>query len=292
MSVVSLARHIVNHPLNRRRKLTALARFARWQISIRMRIGSIVLPWIGPTRLIVRKGSYATQSVYCGLAEFEEMAFLLHFLRPGEGFVDAGANIGMFTVLASGVVGARSTSFEPAPSTYEDLLDNVFLNRISELVQPVRSALGAEVGSVKFTSSSDATNHVVTEGEANVESVEVPVTTLDLALQGNCPTLIKLDVEGFETSVIRGARDMMNDDRLQAIIVEFGHQHRYGGSDQGLHDMMVASGFSPARYEPFTRALTELQGFSTSTKLYVRRLPTAIDRVSTAPQFKVLDQMI
>lgn len=292
MGALFLARHILNHPLNRHQRIRALTRFVRWQLAIRMRMGSVLVPWIGPTRLFVRKGSFATQSVYCGLAELEEMGFLLHYLRPGDEFVDAGANVGMFTVFASGVIGAHSVSFEPAPSTYDDLLDNVLLNRISDLVCTVRSALGDETGTLKFTSCSDATNHVVVEHEPSLESVEVPVTTLDLALTGRCPTLLKLDVEGYETSVIRGAKDTMEDVRLQAIIIEFGHQCRYGGTDEGLHDMIVGCGFSPVRYDPITRSLTNIEGFSASTKLYVRDLQEAIERVSNAPRFNVLDQMI
>ena len=60
----------------------------------------------------------ATGNIYTGLHEFEDMMFLLHLLRPGDIFVDAGANIGSYTVLASAVVGAKSISFEPVPPLF------------------------------------------------------------------------------------------------------------------------------------------------------------------------------
>ena len=66
------------------------------------------------------------------LCEFEEMAFVMHFLRPGELFVDVGANVGAFTVLAAGVAGAAVRAFEPNPGTFEMLERNVRLNGLQE----------------------------------------------------------------------------------------------------------------------------------------------------------------
>jgi thymidylate synthase len=60
----------------------------------------------------------ATGNIYAGLHEFEDMAFLLHLLRSEDMFADVGSNIGSYTILASGVVGAKSVAFEPVPSTY------------------------------------------------------------------------------------------------------------------------------------------------------------------------------
>ncbi len=58
--------------------------------------------------------------------------FLLHFLRCDDLFVDIGANIGSYTVLAGAVVGATCLAVKPIPSTYESLLDNIHLNRLEK----------------------------------------------------------------------------------------------------------------------------------------------------------------
>ncbi len=55
----------------------------------------------------------ATGNIYAGLHEFDDMAFFLHLLRPEDMFADVGSNIGSYTILASGVVGAKSVAFEP-----------------------------------------------------------------------------------------------------------------------------------------------------------------------------------
>ena len=61
------------------------------------------------------------------------MGFLLHVLRSEDLFVDVGANVGSYTILACSVVGARGISFEPVPSTYKRLVENMRLNHLDEI---------------------------------------------------------------------------------------------------------------------------------------------------------------
>jgi len=63
--------------------------------------GPIALPFVGGSVLLAIRGmTGASGNWYCGLAEFEDMALVLHALRPGELFVDIGANVGAYSVLA------------------------------------------------------------------------------------------------------------------------------------------------------------------------------------------------
>src|SRR6478609_823915 len=104
--MLSTLRFIIRHPLNQRRRLAALMRFASWQLGSRVKTEHVI-PWVAGTKLVVRRGmTGATGNIYCGLHEFADMAFVLHALRPGDLFVDVGANIGSYTVLASAVCDA------------------------------------------------------------------------------------------------------------------------------------------------------------------------------------------
>lgn len=99
---------IVRHPLSSKHPLRALIRYADWQMRSRLK-GEIVFEWVAGSRLIVRRGmTGATGNIYCGLHEYRDMAFLLHLLRADDLFVDIGANIGSYTILASAVCGARA----------------------------------------------------------------------------------------------------------------------------------------------------------------------------------------
>src|SRR5690606_29639488 len=129
-------------------------------------------------KLIIKKGmTGATGNLYCGLHEFKDMAFLLHFLREEDTFVDIEANVGSYTLLASAHVGAQSLSFEPLPKTFKFLNQNVELNELSKKVRTYNMALADKVGKLSFTSELDTMNHIATESDKNV--IEVEVSTLD-----------------------------------------------------------------------------------------------------------------
>ena len=281
-------RFIARHPLNRRAPLKALGRFVAWQFATRLQPGAFVVPYVGETRLLVARGmTGATGNVYCGLHEFEDMAFVLHALRAEDVFVDVGANVGSYTVLASGAVGARSISFEPAPRAYRGLLDNLRLNDLLPRVEARNEALASAPGEVEFTADFDTGNHVVAGPQRGVGTVRVPVTTLDIALAQHCPALLKIDVEGYETSVVDGADRTLRSPSLSAVLMELnGSGARYGFDDRRLHERILRYGFMPAQYDPERRELRarEWRGSSEGNLLYVRNVDSLRERVAAAPR--------
>jgi FkbM family methyltransferase len=283
---------ILRHPLTGKRKIAALSRYIRWQVGSRLVPGPVAVPFVDSTRLLVQPGmTGASGSVYCGLHEFEDMAFVLHVLRPGDLFADIGSNVGSYTVLAAGAAGANCVSFEPLPATFVHLLDNIRLNNLESKVTAKNIGLGASSGSLTFTSGLDSLNHVVAEREVVENSIEVPVSTLDAVLSGSTLTLMKIDVEGFETEVLNGASETMQGPSLLAVVIELnGSGLRYGYDQEKIHQRMLGWGFAPARYDPLQRTLTILHSRNTSTgnTLYVRNLESIRDRVRTAPPHTVL----
>ena len=92
---------IWSQPLNKDARLRAVLRFFRWQIASRLIKCSIAMPFVEDTLLLATSGmAGATLNWYNGLHEPREMGFALHLLRPGDLFVDVGANVGSYTVLA------------------------------------------------------------------------------------------------------------------------------------------------------------------------------------------------
>jgi predicted RNA methylase len=80
------------------------------------------------------KGATANMSI--GLSEFADMMLALHFLRKGDLFVDVGANVGSYAVLASGVCRATTWAFEPDPNTVRSLKRNLAINNLNDLGVP------------------------------------------------------------------------------------------------------------------------------------------------------------
>jgi FkbM family methyltransferase len=124
------------------------------------------------------------------------MAFTLHFLRPDDLFLDVGASIGNYTLLASGVFKARTIAFEPNPQTMGLLRRNIDPNDLDGRVLLEQTAGGAEDGKVEFTLGRDTRNQV-TQGNAG-RTQRVSVRTLDSVASLTPPTMIKVDVEGYE----------------------------------------------------------------------------------------------
>lgn len=281
---------IIQQPLNRGNKQKALKRFLQWQLNVRINPYPIILPWVNGAKLIVQRGmTGATGNLYAGLHDFEDMSFLLHLLRDEDMFMDIGSNIGSYTILASGAIRCRSIAIEPIPSTYEHLKNNIAVNRMGDRVEALNIGLGSKHSTLLFTNTQDTVNHVAVDGEK--DTTEVPVQALDGILKSRtCPLLIKIDVEGFETEVLLGGKNTLNNPDLKAVIIELnGSGARYGYKDADIHAMFITAGFRPYAYEPFTRQLTELNTYlDESNTIYIRDVDFVKNRIRVSDAFKVL----
>lgn len=290
MELLQVLSGIASHPLNRNNKINSLFRFLRWQLATRLWKDAIAVNFVNQTRLLVTRGmTGATGNVYTGLHEFEDMAFLLHLLKKGDGFVDVGANVGSYTVLAGGAIGVRCISVEPIPDTFSHLVDNINLNRMGATVSALNIGVGEKNGVMHFTSGFDTVNHVATDLELGAgKTIEVPVKMLDDVLEDFEVVLIKIDVEGFETNVIAGAQKVLSRKSLLGVIMELnGSGNRYGFDESRLHEVMLDYGFKAFTYEPFKRELVPLNGRNENSgnTLYIRNADEVASRLKSAPKF-------
>ncbi len=296
MSLVHTLQFILNHPLNQTNKIDALGRFFRWQFGSRILRQPAIIEFVSGARLIVTQGmTGATGNIYTGLHEFEDMAFVLHALRKDDTFVDIGANIGSYTVLAGKSVGSKCISIEPIPATFSHLIDNIQLNKINDRVVALNIGLGREAGTLRFTAGLDTINHVISDSENVSDSIEVPVKKLDDVLINAEPYLIKMDVEGFETEVITGASETLSRKSLNAVIMELnGSGDRYGYDEVQLHNQMLAYGFLSYQYQPFNRQLVSLNGKNSlsGNTLYIKDAKELMERVQSAVPFTSLAKSI
>ncbi len=251
--------------------------------------GEVVVDWIEDTKFIATNGEHGlTGNIYCGLHEFADMAFVLHFLRPSDQFLDIGANRGSYTVLASGVCGATTTSFEPIPETFSKLRANVRINNLDDKVRLQNLGLGADPTELFFSCSLDSANHIV-DAQSELPKVSVPVVRLD-EITDIAPNLIKIDVEGFELSVFAGAKRVLANPELKALIVEINDSGtRYGHSGKDLVDCLTSYGFKTFSYDPMRRILEPTipsSNFSGNV-LFVRDPQYVEERVKNSRQFLV-----
>lgn len=291
-------RFLRSHPLTSEQPTLALSRYLRWQLGSFLLGQPVAVGFVNDARLLVRRGmTGATGNIYAGLHEFADMSFALHALRADELFVDIGANVGSYTVLAAKAVGARVICFEPIAATHAALLDNLRLNAIEARVDARRACVGSRPGQVRMTTALDTVNHVLPDGAAATpESDIVDCVRLDDALGGATPRLIKLDVEGYELEVLRGAEHCLSAPELQALIMELNASgDRYARPDAELEQIVRRHGFQRCSYHGLTRRLEPASGASApgaSNVIFVRDLARMQERVRSAPAFRVLGREI
>ena len=292
MSLSTTLRYIANHPLNRTTRLSAISRFIKWQINVRLNPYPVIYPFTNKAKLIVAKGmTGATGNLYCGLHEFNDMGFLLHFLREEDLFIDIGANIGSYTILASAHVGAKTISFEPVPITFNHLIRNIQINGAHDKVRAFNVAIGSSKGFVEFTSTLDTTNHVATKDDK--ETIQVSIDVLDDILEGKeIPTLMKIDVEGFETEVIKGAEGTLMNERMKAVIIELnGSGLQYGYDENKIDAKFRELGFKLFSYDPLKRFLSEsmVNDKYRHNSIYIKDLNFVRSRIASADKVKIRD---
>ncbi len=158
-----------------------------------------------------------------GVYEPVETALVRRLLRPGQVFVDVGAHIGYYSVIAADVVGpgGQVHAFEPCPENFAILRQNVA--PFGDIVRACPAAVSDVSGhSTLFLSDANTGDHrlYVTPGRA---LVDVPTVALDdiEALRKTRVDFIKIDVQGFEYRVLQGARRILEASPEIVGIVEF-----------------------------------------------------------------------
>lgn len=287
---------IFNHPLASRHKTRAFFRFLLWQIQSSFTTKQFFSKhFIGNIRFYAKKRlTGITGNIYTGLHEFEDMMFLLHFLQPDDCFMDLGANVGAYTLLAAGITGAKSISVEPVLTTFDILYRNISLNKLEDKIILINSGVSSENGMISFSTGDDTTNHVIASDElTNTNSEEIEVITVDSLLIYGSPALIKIDVEGYETEVLKGMQQTLSNPLLKCIIIELmGNGVRYGFDEYEIHKAIIERGFVCCTYDPFSRALSETKQTHSSNSIYCRDINFIKNRIQQAPRINIMGESL
>jgi FkbM family methyltransferase len=253
----------------------ARAKFARWNFRL-----YLPAKW---------RGGGCT-SPYVFREHYEpELMLLERFLQPGMVFVDGGANTGVFTFVAARLVGplGQVLSFEPGAGCFQALRRSLELNQLKNICLN-NSALSDHTGTARLYHLLGQENAFSLAAAENVDFDEVPIATLDDVVRMHQLThvdFIKLDVEGAEELVLRGAREVL--DRWQPVVlfeVNIDATHGMKLSPDGACRLLTESGYQ-------LYALAENGELTETNRLpqQVGNLLALPAKLSTTPLAKSLD---
>ena len=285
---------IFRHPLGSKNKIRSIIRFINWQIRSRLLSDYQTISWVNDSKLLVKRGdSGLTGNIYVGLHEFQDMGFLLHYLRAKDVFMDVGANAGSFTVLASNVVGSKTIAIEPIPETFKRLESNIAINNIGKKVKALNMGLGHASGVLNFTSNLDCMNHVIHDPVKKNEKfnfVSVNVDTLDFIATDQEISMIKIDVEGYELQVLYGAKNVLNSSSLKVIIMEINSSSSlYGHQYIEAITVLKKNSFICYRYNPLNRKLISINNSDdlNGNIIFIKDLHFVQNRLKESIKFNV-----
>jgi FkbM family methyltransferase len=194
------------------------------------------------------------------LLEPETSALVDILLQPGDTFIDIGGHVGFFSMLAAGLVGptGRVYVFEPERTNYAHLLTHIALNNVHH-VFPFQWAVGHSTAVVDFFTNLDNDGgHALWEpgrhpfnqkSRQQVSKESVFLINLDDifgSAQPGFAKLIKIDTEGNEASVLRGARNFLTRAQIPAVIAEINQfgLAQLGSSQQEMRTLMTDLGYT------------------------------------------------
>lgn len=221
----------------------SLRNLLAWQDPVLLRDASVIVPGIGRFALRAR-----TDDLWHVLPWREQAIAntMRSMLKVGDVFIDAGANIGIYTVLASRLIGpaGRVISIEMMPETADRLESHVRMNQLQN-VTVIRSALSDTPGQLVRATVQEGKHGQATIARGSERfglgnAIEVETTTLDITTtEITSVRLMKIDVEGAELRALRGAEHLLQ--KLQALVYESWGWKR--GSTEPVDVLLVESGF-------------------------------------------------
>jgi FkbM family methyltransferase len=194
------------------------------------------------------------------LLEPETSALVDLLLQPGDTFIDIGGHVGFYSMLAAGLVGpaGRVYVFEPEQVNYAHLLTHIAFNNLHH-VFPFPWAVGHTTSVVDFFTNADNDGgHALWDPgrhpfnqKSRQQICKQPVFLVSLDdIFGSAPSgfakLIKIDTEGNEVNVLRGARNFLTRAEVPAVIAELNHfgLAQLGSSEQEMRTLMTDLGYT------------------------------------------------
>jgi FkbM family methyltransferase len=283
--IKKLIKHIKNGTLGERimeslRPRLRRHRITRWNRFSTSRDETVTTVAPG-VKMVLNSESVLSKAIYAGRFEWQELQLLKKILQPGDTFVDIGSNIGLYSMIAAKRVGKNGSVYavEPVSKTFKRLERNILLNKYLN-VKAYQLAISSSNGTLPMSVSQDgydAWNSLTkpARGEKYLTE-EVKTIRFDDFVQQNSLSgrikMVKVDVEGWEDELFKGAFKTLSTADAPILQVEFNEPalNAAGSSSRKLADRIIGFGYQLYTYDGSKNILKkfEYEGEALDTNLY------------------------
>jgi FkbM family methyltransferase len=210
-------------PYNKKFPVFALYRFVFWKLIRLFKLKDVKFRLWNNRSILLNYDSFQSMWImYNYYVDWEEFNLISKYVQPGDEVFDIGANMGFYTIWMSKFISnGKIHSFEPDHGNFERLQKNIALNNLQTQVIPNKIAASDVDGELGFTKGLDGENHIV--NTTNQNSVTIQSRKIDSyvrRLNISAIAYMKIDVEGFEYAVLKGADAVLSEKRIDIIQLE------------------------------------------------------------------------
>lgn len=233
-----------------------------WQVYKRISKKPIDIPLVPNVTIRCYPNGYsATHVNYCGLYDYDEMNFLLRYLRSEDSFLDVGANVGVYSLLAASIITSGEIySIEALPKNFSRLEENLKLNNF-EQVKTYAVAISDNQGEISLELAEGDSMPFISINPTQ-HSIPVTTNTLDNLLEQESVkklTLAKIDIEGAELFAFKGAASLLSQKRPFVWILELNDTiNHFDHSEQDVVSFLNQYGYHLYFYNADTNIVKPL----------------------------------
>ena len=280
--IIDRYKQLKKHPLVDN-AILGIIKYLSINIILRFKKNMTIWNWVNGLKYYLMIGdSCMISNCYFVLDDYEELLFILNYLKGSDTFIDVGANHGNYTLIASGIVGSKTISIEPVETTFKRLKMNIELNKLNNVVLK-QVGISNKNGKLRISNDRGELNRILKDNDhSNNEAISV--TTLDdLLIEEKNISMIKVDVEGYEKQVLEGALNILKCKNLNVVQIELNNSNQYYGyRENEIIRFLKKFGFKPYRYNPLTKGVLELpeRNHNSINTLFIKNLKKVRERLS------------
>lgn len=246
--ILSSYRWVINHPNNKNKPISTVLRLAFWKLNqLILKIPIVVEMGWGIKFKCHPGSSWGSLVVYTRLPEYYEMKFVKKIIRNQDVVIDVGSNLGSYALIAASSIGEGHVyALEPSRRVYKDLVVNIKLNGFEKNISTFNIAAADGQALVGFT---DSPRPELSHVSYNIKggNRKVKATSLDKFVDFHAVKkirLLKIDVEGYEYKVLKGASGILRRGAVDYLLIELNQDSRfYKASPTKSLDLLKGFGY-------------------------------------------------